>query len=328
MKYDHLLSFVLGHPWAVDAQMLPVIAGILARHIAGKESSAEIAAALVDRKNLPQPRTGSVAILPIYGLLAPRMNMLSEMSGGTSYDKLSGQLRGAVADKTIKTIVLDIDSPGGSIAGNTEFVAEVMRARTKKPVLAQAQYTMGSAAYRIGAAATEIIASPSATIGAIGVYNIHDDLSEALAKEGIKRSYISAGEGKVDGNPSEPLSDAARARMTARVETAYTAFITDVVKGRGKGMSADRVRHEWKSHAYGADEARGLGMIDAIATLDETILRLLSASPDASDQRAALDFTSTTTATLQEPSPATSQEPASDASWQTAIEGALLELDL
>ncbi len=288
MKYEHLLGFVLSHPWAIDPSMLPVVAGILARHIAGVDSSPEIAAALVNRKNLPQPRAGSIAIIPIYGVLGPRMNLMSEMSGGTTYDKLTGQIRTAVADKSIKTIVLDVDSPGGTIAGNTEFVAEVLRARAKKPVLAQAQYLMGSAAYRIAAAATEIIAAPSATVGAIGVYNIHDDLSEALAKEGIKRTYVSAGEGKVDGNSAEPLSAQALSRMTARIETEYASFVADVVKGRGQGMTADRVKKDWKAHAYGSAEALSIGMIDTIGTLDDTIARVLSASPDAADQRALL----------------------------------------
>lgn len=322
--YDHVVGFALSHPWAVMPEMLGVIAGILARRIAGVDvERAEIEAALVNRHNLPQPRAGSVAVIPIYGVLAPRMNLMSEMSGGTTYEKLTGQLRAAVNEKSIKTIVLDIDSPGGSVAGNAEFASEVMRARAKKPVIAQAQYTMGSAAYHIGAAATEIVAAPSARVGSIGTYTMHNDLSKALADLGVKRTYISAGEGKVDGNETEPLTDQALSRITAMVEDAYGQFVANVVRGRGQGMTAEKVRKEWKAHVYSATEAKAIGMIDQIATLDETLARILSASPDVEDRRAALDFTGDV-ATDQEPLVATSQERPS----VSELERAVFELQL
>lgn len=315
---SHVISMVLDHPWAIDPGMLPVLAEIIARHVAGLDSSAQVQAALVNRSNLPQPRAGSVAIIPVYGVLAPRMNMMSDMSGGTSFEALTSQLRAAVADKSIKTVVLDINSPGGSVAGNPEFAAEVMRARTKKPIIAQAQYTMGSAAYHLGAAATEIVAAPSARVGSIGVYAMHNDLSAALEKVGVKRRYISAGEGKVDGNEAGPMSAEAEARMQATVDDAYAQFVANVVKGRGAGMTADRVRKDWKAHTYGAAEALSIGMIDRIGTLDETIARILQASPDVGDQRAALAFTSVHD-TAQEPAVATAQDRASEADLERRI---------
>lgn len=305
-RFAHVVGFALSHPWNIDPPMLAVVAGILARHIAGVDSSSEIAAALANRKNLPQPRAGSVAILPIYGVLAPRMNQISEMSGGTTFEKLSQQLKAAMGDKSIKTVVLDIDSPGGSVAGNGEFAREVMAARTKKPIVAQIQYTGASAAYHIAAAATEIVAAPSARVGSIGTYTIHNDLSDALKQMGIKRTYISAGEGKVDGNETGPPSEEYLERSTADVTDAFNQFVGNVVKGRGAGMTPERVRKEWKAHVYGASQALALGMIDRIATLDETLARILSSSPDAEDQRAALTLSGD--ATDQEPATATSQE--------------------
>lgn len=328
-RYDHIVSFCLSHPWAIEQSMLPVIAGILARHIAGEDSRAEIDAALVNRKNLPQPRAGSVAIIPIYGVITPRMNMMSEMSGGTTFEKLTAQLRAAMADKSVSTIVFDMDSPGGSVAGNAEFAAEVMRARTKKPIIAQAQYTMGSAAYHVGAAATEIVAAPSARVGSIGTYWMHNDLSKALEAVGVKRTYVSAGEGKVDGNETEPLTDGALGRMKASVNEAYGQFVANVVKGRGAsagggGMTAERVRGEWKAHVYGAAEALSIGMVDRIGTLDDTLSRILLASPDVEDRRAALDFLSASESTAQEPATVTAQ----DSSAALALERAVFELQL
>src|SRR5688572_24294991 len=179
--YEHVLSFVLEHPWAITKPMLTVIAGILARRVAGQDvDRTEIEAALVNRKNLPQPMAGSIAILPVYGVLAPRMNLFSEMSGGTTFEKLTGRVREAMGTKAVKTLVLDIDSPGGSVAGATEFARELLKARAKKPIIAQIQYTGASAAYWLASCCTEIVAAPSARVGSIGVYTSHDDISAAL----------------------------------------------------------------------------------------------------------------------------------------------------
>lgn len=329
--YDHLLGFALSHPWNVLPEMLVVIAGILAHRIAGVDiDQATIDAALVNRKNLPQPRVGSVAVIPVYGTLAPRMNQLSDISGGTSYQKIGSQLRDAVADKAVRTIVLDVDSPGGSVQGNAELATEILRARTKKPIIAQAQFLMGSSAYQIGAAATEIVAAPSAHVGGIGTYTMHNDLSDALKQLGVKRTFISAGEGKVDGNETGPPSEAYLERMMTLVNQHFDQFVGNVVRGRGQGMTAERVKHDWKAYVYGAEEARSLGMIDAVATLDQTLTRLLTDSPDAADRQAAELLTTPMAASDQEPrsSAATSQERQAEVAWQNRMEAELLGLDL
>jgi signal peptide peptidase SppA len=286
-SYEHVLSFALSHPWAVEGDMMPVIAAILARRMSGEDKDpADIQAALVNRKNLPQPTAGSVAIIPMYGVIAPRMNLMSDMSGGTTFETLTSQLREAVSNKDIKSIVFDVDSPGGNVAGATEFAGEVTRARRHKPVIAVAQYKMASAAMWAMSGATEIVAAPSAMVGALGVITAHNDLSEALAKVGVKRRYLYAGEGKADGNDSSPLSEEAEARIQASVNQAYAHMVADVVKGRGHGMTPERVRKEWKAHVYSASEAKDLGMVDTIATLEETIARVM-AGESAKDSRAA-----------------------------------------
>lgn len=340
-RYEHVLSFALEHPWAITKNMRVLIASILAGRIAGKQTDpAAIAAALVNRKNLPQPAGGGVAIIPIYGVIAPRANMLTDISGGTTFEGLTTQLHEALANKAVKTIVFDVDSPGGNVAGATEFAREVMKARTKKPVIAQAQYLMASAAYWAMACATEIVAAPSAKVGSVGVYSIHEDLSKALEMEGIKITYISAGKYKVDGNETEPLSKEALARIQAKVDDPYARFKSDVSKGRGVPL-ADVDAGYGEGDTVGADEALRLGMIDRIGTLADTIARVMApaladgAHADATinELRAArslpplpdLDPIDDTAAGASRP-PA--QDRPSDAPWQNGIAAALLELDL
>ena len=114
--------------------------------------------------------------------------------------------------------------------------------------------------------------------------------------------------------------------MEALVNEYYAQFVSNVVKGRGKGMTAETVRNDWKAYVYSASEALALGMIDRIATLDETIARILSASPDAEDQRAAQAILSPIDATDQElpARAATSQERLSELALQHAVLGLTL----
>lgn len=342
-QYNHVLAFALDHPWALTATMRAIVAGILAMRIAGAEDADPATmAALVNRKNLPQPTRGGVAVIPFYGVVAPRMNLFSEMSGGTTFDALTSQLQQAVANDAIKTIVFDCDSPGGNVAGATEFAAEVLKARAVKPIIAQAQHLMASAAFWPLACATQIVASPSAMVGSLGVFMLHNDISEALAQMGIKRSVISAGKFKAEGADGGPLTPEALAHIQALVDDTYGRMVADVATGRGVKPSAIRGGYG-EGRLITAVQALDLGMIDRIATLDETIARVSPTSTtrpaapaalkperfmgDPDGQRDARTPPSAI-ATDQEPSPATSQERATDAQWQIAAQGALLNLDL
>lgn len=318
--YDHVLSFALEHPWAVTPSMRAIIAGILAQRLAGLDADpAAIQAALVNRKNLPQPTGGgAVAVIPIYGVIAPRMNLMSEMSGGTTFETLTAQLNEAMATKAVKTIIFDVDSPGGSVAGATEFAAAVREARTKKPIIAQAQYLMASAAYWPMANATHIYASPSANIGSVGVYGIYEDVTEAMAKLGIKEEVIVAGKYKAEATGVGPLTDAQRGHMQSLIDAAYDTFLGDISKGRG--VAKDAVRGGYgEGRVLNAKDALAAGMIDGISTLTDTIARALSAPPTHGSQ--ALD-------TAQELARATAQDRTTDVTWQNGVEAALLELDL
>ena len=313
-RYDHVLSFCLEHPWAVTPAMRLVLASIVARRLAGhKATDEDISAALVNRRNLPQPQgDGAVAIIPVYGVIAPRVNMMTEMSGGTTFETLTAQLGEAMGSKTVTSIVFDIDSPGGNVAGATEFAALVREARAKKPIVAQIQYTGASAAYWIAASATKVYAAPSAMVGSIGVFTIHEDLSKALEMEGVKITYISAGKYKVDGNETEPLGDDVKARLKARVTEAYARFCGDISKGRGVPLG-DVTGGYGEGDTVSAARALSLGMIDGISTLNDTLARVMSGT---TDDRAARASSLPAADTTQEPSPATVQDRRSDLTLQ------------
>jgi signal peptide peptidase SppA len=213
-------------------------------------------------------------VIPLFGVVAPRMNLFTEVSGGTTFEALTAQLQAAVADPNIKTIVFDVDSPGGNVAGASEFAREVLRARTIKPVIAHANHLMASAAYWGMAGATEIVASPSALVGSIGVYTLHEDISAMLGELGVKREVFSAGKYKAEGVDGGPLSDDAKAHVQSLVDGAYGRFVGDVAKGRG--IKAADVRNGYgEGRTLSADAALAAGLIDRIATLQDTLARVL-----------------------------------------------------
>jgi signal peptide peptidase SppA len=302
---DHLVAFAIEHPWALLPSMRSVVAGILARRIAGQASAPEdIAAAVVQRRNGPPATEQTVAVIPIYGVIAPRMNLISEMSGGTTFDKLTAQVHEALAVPNLKAIVFDIDSPGGNVAGATEFAREVLKARSKVPVIAQAQHLMASAAYWVGSCATEVVASPSSLVGSVGVYTIYDDISAHLEDLGVKRSVIAAGKYKGEGVDGGPLSDAAVAHRQALVDSCYARFLADVALGRG--ISVDAVRSDFgQGRVLNVADALDAGMVTRIATLGETLARFIS--PATAGAALARDHPAIATA-QERPSVATAQE--------------------
>jgi len=274
--YDHLAAFALEHPWALTDNMREIVATTIARRLAGMDDDEEgIAIAQQARatRDVAVRGGGLVAVLPFHGVVAPRMNLLSEISGGATFEGLSKQLNAAVADPDVTTIVFDVDSPGGNVAGASEFARDVLRARAIKPIIVQANHLMASAAYWGLAGATEIVASPSAMIGSIGVIGIHDDLTAAREKLGIRREVLSAGKYKAEAAGGMPVSDGARAHAQHLIDSFYDRMVGDIAKDRG--ISAAAVRGSYgEGRLLNVEDALACGLVTRIATFDETLARV------------------------------------------------------
>lgn len=276
MSIPHVLA-MFDEPWAMQPEKLAALYAVVRRHHAGvRLTDEEIRAAIGDRPgSAVGPTTqGFVAVLPLYGSLFPRANLITEQSGGTSLQRFAAQLRGLTQDPGIKAILIDADSPGGSVLGVPEAHAAVAEAAAAKLVVAQINTVAASAAYWIVSAADEIAITPSGLAGSIGAFIAHEDRSKALENEGVKVEYVSAGEGKTDANPHQPLTDEARANLQKRVNEIYGGMVRDI--SRGRAVSGDAVRSTWKANTYGAAEAVSLGMADRVSTIEATLKRLAS----------------------------------------------------
>lgn len=275
MKYCHILTAFAAETWAMDREKLSVLVNFLAFKANGGHFGPDELALRAPREKPAEiaKREGVVALIPVYGVLAPKMDMMTEISGGSSYSGLKSALHAALSDSEVKAVVLDIDSPGGAVPGAEELAAEIRALRGgEKPIVAQINYLAASAAYWIASQADEVVVSPSGRAGSIGVYTVHDDLSKALEEEGIKRTYISEGEHKVEGNETEPLSKEALAFTQERVRRSYDRFVGSVAEGRGTTI-ADVLANFGQGRLFFAEELIAKGMADSIATMDETLAR-------------------------------------------------------
>jgi signal peptide peptidase SppA len=333
MKYNRIIAEFYGKVWAIREETLLAMQYLLAQHASGvkwtaEEIRARIAAAneasgykghesmearflAFDDEPMPMQskagqrnaaKGGSVAVIPMTGIISHRMSMMSEISGGGggSTQALTAQFRQALEDGNCKAIVFDVDSPGGSIEGVTELASEIYNARKQKPITAVCNAMAASAAYWLASAAGELVCTPSGQAGSIGCFMIMQEYSQALESEGVKVNIIKAGKYKAEGNPYEPLSADTRAFLQSQCDSFYSMFVKAVAQHRGVAQAAVRDGYGQGRCLLAADALKA-GLVDRLATLDDVLAKYGvknggSAHGAARAEVAALDFSAKTPA--------------------------------
>lgn len=213
-----------------------------------------------------------VAVIPVHGVLINRFN--SSWGFVTGYSYIRSMMRAALADDDVELIVFDVDSPGGDAPGCFELCEEIRASREVKPSIAVVDALSASGGYAIASSATRMVCTPSGSVGSIGVYWIHADLSERHKQMGVKYTIFEAPEGgaKMDGAPYGPMSERAAKEAQARVVKRWDEFVALVVANRGMDETAVR---ETQARIYRADEALALTLIDAVSTPSEAVADFL-----------------------------------------------------
>jgi ClpP class serine protease len=176
-----------------------------------------------------------IAIIDVAGLLANEPSLVDAiLFGATAYGQILDEVEQAIGDPEVRGVLLRVNSPGGDSENAFETAAALSELARQKPLWAVADNSMFSAAYLLATAAKRIyVPEFTGGAGSIGVYAEHLDWSEFNRKLGLKVTYIAEGEGKMDGNPNEPLSDSARATLEAEVARLYGLFVRAVAARRG-----------------------------------------------------------------------------------------------
>lgn len=237
------------------------------------ELAAERAALHPARERAVARREGAVAVIPVRGMITHRRSLMELFGMSTSTETLSRQVAEAGRDEGVKAIVLDINSPGGTVPGVDQLAEQILALRSEKTIVAQVNGMAASAAYWIASAAEEIAAPEGSYTGSIGVLSMHIDMSQMAENEGVKVSLISSTPDKIEESPWQPLSEEARAHLQSRVDYFDRLFVESVAKGRG--TTAAKIRGlEGRARVYPGGRAKELGLVDKLRGMTETLAAL------------------------------------------------------
>ena len=230
----------------------------------------------------------AVAIVPLQGPLTPRGIRFFGYTIAPGMDAFRAALAKAAADPNVAAIVIDCDSPGGTVAGTPETANAVRVAAQAKPVIAMIDTLCASAAYYIASQASEVVITPSGECGSIGVLAVHMDYSRQLEQDGVTATIMRSRPGKADANPYEPLSDEAKAAIQASVDAADADFLKAVAQGRNTTVA--NVRETFGAgRCVSAKDAVKLGMADRISTMSDVLSGMIKAKAPTK-RRSALAF--------------------------------------
>ena len=180
-----------------------------------------------------------IGIIPIFGVLMKRPDIFSRvLLGATDMDEIAEAITEAGGRADVQAVLLDIDSPGGTVNGTPELAAAVATLSKRKYVYAFSDGQMCSAAYWIASQADVIYATPSARVGSIGVLLPMLDESEAFKEAGLKMEVFAAGKYKSVGVPGVSLTDEQRTWLQSSIDEINADFQAAVV-ARGRAISPD-----------------------------------------------------------------------------------------
>lgn len=223
MRFQRIIEQTYFTPWLITEQGWQSVHAIVEAHVL--ERRAERPTEDIWGDPLPVMTVADgIATIPIHGVIGRKLGMLEKSCGAVDTQDISADVQSALANHSVRSIILDVDSPGGTVSGTPELAQEIADANKQKPVYAFANDLMASAAYWLSAGAQKVYASPSATVGSIGVFMPHVDRTKAFEAAGIKVDLIKSGKYKGAGYPGTSLSEEQRALLQADVNETHDAF--------------------------------------------------------------------------------------------------------
>ncbi len=271
-NYPHILAKVYGEPWIITPEKHSAIRAIINSRLG--ESAGDMFRPPMDKfkienfyPTLEPKRFGSTLIIPVHGVIGQRLSLFEISCGGVSLDYVCDHLKVGSMDKSITRILLDFDSPGGTVTGVPECADLIAKITETKEVIAFTETACCSGAYWLASQCSEIYCTGSSRVGSIGVYSIFEDWTEALKEEGIKINAISAGEMKLAGAYFKPMTDKERAMFQSRTDKIYSQFKSTVSKTRG--LDDDSMQGQ----VFDGEDAKERNLVDAIIPDMDSLIR-------------------------------------------------------
>lgn len=266
-----LLDLITG-AWAIEPDKLREIQAIYATHLRGEKIDiaaieARLGRPLSSEQQAYTVEPGGVAVLRMSGVIAPKANLFMQVSGGLSTQMATKQLESAIVDARVRSTILALDTPGGSVIGTPEMAAAVHELAKIKPIVTHSDGALASAGYWIGSAANAVyVSGPTVQAGSIGVV-IDRTFNPNSA---LREESIVAGRYKRLVKSNEPLSDEARAIVQADVDYVYSLFVDAVAQYRD--TTAQQVLDRMADgRVFRGQQAIDAGLVDGVSTLDALV---------------------------------------------------------
>ena len=278
-----LYDLMINSAWCILPEKLNEILRVVESKQSGELNELEAKLSLADAGQTENSYTvkNGIAVLKIYGTLAKKMNLLAALSGCTSYEMAGKDFQKALSDPAVKTIVLDVDSPGGNVSGLLPLANLIYESRSKKRIISFANSLAASAAYYIASAAHEVVLSDkSAQAGSLGVIGIHMDRSKEYEQKGIKPTVLKAGKLKAVGNEYNPLSKDDQESLQSHLDYLYGIMIQDIARNRGVTVEvADKKMGQGK--IFIGQQSVDFGLANRIESWDRLLAGLKGKSNNA-----------------------------------------------
>lgn len=275
MNLPNIIAKVTRQPWIITTEKLHAIMDVLNAKIAGdfKAMDYEAPERDGDREEYREFSTpaGTIAVIPVHGILGKHLSSMEIACGGCSLDTLQNQLKTATASPRVTRILLDVNSPGGTVTGTPETAAMIRAARAVKPVWAFTDSEACSGAMWLASQCDVFYTTESATIGSVGVRMVLLDYTRKLEEEGVKVNAISSGKYKLLGAPFKALSDEERDMLQTESDRIHQQFQQAVNAVRPVETAY------LQGQIYRGEEASGIGLSDGIVEdLDAAIREMIS----------------------------------------------------
>lgn len=262
-------------PWAIEGNFFRS----LAESVGSIDLRAHVAETPAGSLGDPTERRNAVAVINLCG---PLMKQVSSLTGGCSTVEARRAIREAIHSEAVGSILLRIDSPGGTVAGTRALADEVAKAAEKKPVYAYIEDLGASAAYWIASQASRVYADGTALVGSIGTFAVLHDSSERAEKLGVRVYVIRAGEHKGAGTPGAPLAEEHVSEAQRVVDSLNEHFLRAVADGRG--FSESQVRELADGRVHVGAEALALGLVDGIKDFDDVLAEMSGSAAPAAEK--------------------------------------------
>lgn len=270
MRLHHILEQVYYRPWFITPEGHAAVSKLVENKIfasASQEDTSDLMEVLIRKREESYIDQDGIGHIQILGVLGNKLSKIEETCGNTDYTRVASEIRMMQSDA--RAIMFDIDSPGGTVAGNEELIDVVQSIDV--PTVAFTDSTMCSAAYNVAASCKYIFATKSATVGSIGCIIPWIDKSQMWSDAGMKFDPITNKEADLKSAMHGPsLSEDQRNYLQGYVQDAFAMFKNNVLRNRS--VKTENMRGQ----AFLGIKALDANLIDGLLSKEQTLAKMLS----------------------------------------------------